>query len=528
MGRRLIRGIREVVTNRPRQSTSARLLTNGGWNALSAGVAATVAFLLVPFLLSRLGAAAYGTWVLIGSLFAYSSVLHFGLTSAVSRHVAVALAAGTGDDVRRIVTTGTAFFSGVAVVLSTLTLVVYQFVGRWFHIPAGMLGDARTAVLVVGLFLALAVVAEASGAAISGYQRYDLLAMGRVSMNLLRAAALVVVVGRGGGLVAVAWVYALTELGVNLLYALFAVRLLPVRVLQARRFDAALMPEMLAYGGNTFLYSSGAVIAYKASEVLIGAFGQAEDVARYSVAGMGVLALAAVIESLTAAIKPAVSDLDARDAGSTIHELALLAGKYGLLIILPSTAFFVLMGDDFLRLWTGLTDPDVSCAMALLAVGQAFRLAQQGNFLVLAGKGEHRFFGLSVLLVGGGTVVLTVLALGVLGFGIVGAAAASTASWMVVAGIVIPRHVNAQLGVTPRERRLKVYRPALAGGAPAIALVIGWKWLHAPGSWGELIMVVAVVAAVTAAGAWAFALEDQERAWVSGFVLRFVRRWRLW
>jgi hypothetical protein len=239
---------------------------------------------------------------------------------------------------------------------------------------------------------------------------------------------------------------------------------------------------------------------------------------------MGVLALSAVVESVTAAIKPAVSDLDARDAGSTIRELALLAGKYGLLIILPSTAFFVLMGDDFLRLWTGLTDPDVSRAMALLAVGQGFRLAQQGNFLVLAGKGEHRFFGLSVLLVGAGTVVLTTLALGLLGFGIVGAAAASTASWMAVAGIVIPRHVNAQLGVTPQERRQRVYGPALAGCAPAIALVAGWKWLHAPGSWGELILVVIVVGAATAAGAWAFALEDRERAWVSGAVRRIVGR----
>ena len=76
-----------------------------------------VAFLLVPLLLTRLGTSAYGTWVLIGSLFAYSSVLHFGFTSAISREVAVALATGTEDDLRRILNTGTVFFAGVGVMI---------------------------------------------------------------------------------------------------------------------------------------------------------------------------------------------------------------------------------------------------------------------------------------------------------------------------------------------------------------------------------------------------------------------------
>jgi O-antigen/teichoic acid export membrane protein len=513
----------EIVTSRPRRSTSSLLLTNGAWNALSAAVAGGVAFLLVPLLLHSLGTAAYGTWILIGSMFAYSSVLHFGFTGAISRQVAVALAKGTDDDLRRIMSTGTAFFTVVAIVLGTATLVVHHFIGTWFNIPAGMLDEARTAVLIVGGLLALAVVTESFGAAISGYQRYDLITICRASMIILRSVALVVVLGRGGGLLAVAWIYALSELGVNLLQYAFASRLMPPGLVRAHGFDPGLLPEMLAYGANTFLYSSGAVIAYKASEVLIGAFRQTGDVARYSVAVMGVLTLSAVIESLSAAIKPAVSDLDAREAASTIHELALATGKYSLLLILPSTAFLVLMGADFLRLWTGLTDPEVARAIAYLAVGQAFRLAQQSNFLVLAGKGEHRFFGLSVLMVGAGTVVFTLVAVGALGLGIVGAAMASSVSWMVVAGIVIPRHVNSRLGITARERRRRVFGPALAGCAPAIAVLAGWKWLHPPNSWSELFLLVAVVAAATAAGSWAFALELPERTWLRVLARRIAR-----
>jgi O-antigen/teichoic acid export membrane protein len=508
------------VTAPPRRSTTSLLLTNGAWNTLSTVVAGATAFLLVPVLLNRMGAAAYGTWILIGSMFAYSTVLHFGFTSAVTRHVAVALAKGADGDLRRIVTTGTMFFSAVALLLATGTLVMRYFLGRWFNIPPELLDQAQTSVLVVGGLLTFTVTIESFGAVLSGYQRFDLITICRASMIILRAIVLVLVLQRGGGLLEVAWIYGLTELGVNLLQYAFATRLLPASVLQVHAIEPALLPEMLAYGTSTFLYSSGAVIGAKVSEALLGVFRPAGDIARFSVAGMGALTLAAAVDSLSAALKPAVSDLDARESASAIHELALMTGKYALLLILPSTTFLVLMGAELIRVWTGLDDPGAAQAMALLSIGQAFRLSQQSNFLILAGKGEHRFFGVSALLVGSGTVVLTLLAVGVFDLGIVGAAIAASVSWIVVAGIAIPRHANARLGITAAERRRRVLGPALAGCAPGMLLLAGWQWLHPPTSWAELALVIVVVAAATAVGAWVFALDARERN-----LVRRILRW---
>jgi len=495
-------------------------LTNGAWNALSTAFAGGIAFLMVPLLLQRLGQQAYGIWVLIGSVFAYATILHFGLSSAVNRQIPVAIVKQRDDDVRRVVSTATVFFAGVGIAIALATILLRVWLTRWFNVPAELEPVAERAVLVVGFLLATTVTAQTFGAALSGYQRYDLSAISRIVMLLVRGAALWIVLERGGGLLAVAWVFGLTELGVNLLQFVFGVRLMPSRLVALRWFDAPLLREMLAYGGNTFLYSAGAVIAYKASEVIIGALGRPEEVARYSVAAAGVLTLSAVIESLSAAVKPAVSDLDARNETDAIRELSLRLQRMALLVIVPSTAFLVLMGGEFLRLWTGLEAPEVATAMAFVAVGQALRLAQQSNFLVLVGKGEHRFFGLAVLAVGALTVVATAVAVGPLGLGVVGAGAASCLAWVVVGGFVIPAHVNARLAITPVERRRRVLYPALLGCVPAVGMLALWSRLHPPASWLEIVAVVGVVGALTAVGGWRFTLVPDERARVMGAVSR--------
>lgn len=504
----------------PRRSTASLLLTNGAWNALSTAFAGGIAFLVVPLLLRRLGQEAYGIWVLIGSVFAYATILHFGLSSAVNRQIPVAIVRRADDDVRRVVSTATVFFAGVGVLIALATLALHAGLARWFNVPPALVAPAEQAVLVVGFLLAATVVAQTFGAALSGYQRYDLSAISRILMLVVRGVALWVALTRGGGLLSVAWVFGLTELGVNLLQLAFGLRLMPPRLVALRWFDAGLLREMLGYGANTFLYSAGAVIAYKASEVILGALGRPEEIARYSVAAAGVLTLSAIVESLSAAVKPAVSDLDARNEADAIRELSLRLQRLTLLVIVPSTAFLVLMGAQFLRLWTGLEAPEVAAAMAFVAVGQAFRLTQQSNFLVLVGKGEHRFFGMAVLVVGALTVCTTALAVGPMGWGVVGAGAASCLSWVVVAGVVIPAHVNARLGITPSERRRRVLFPALGGCVPALGVLALWSRLHPPGSWVEIGAVVLLVAGVTAAGAWRFTLAPDERVRVTEALVR--------
>ena len=77
-----------------------RLLIGTTSNFIGQMVIFLVSFLLTPFLLTKLGAADYGLWVLLGSIVAFGSILDFGLWGTVIKYVAEYQARGDFVGVR--------------------------------------------------------------------------------------------------------------------------------------------------------------------------------------------------------------------------------------------------------------------------------------------------------------------------------------------------------------------------------------------------------------------------------------------
>ena len=175
-----------------RRTDATLVVTNVLWNAAASLFGSVIAFLLVPFLLGRLGEAVYGVWALVGSVFAYAVVFQLGLASAVNRYIPVRLASGDVDGLRAVVSTCSVFLLGVGAVVLVLTLVLYQWLTQIFQIPPALAADARLCVLVVGGCAALGAITSAAGPVLSGYQRYDLMARSRLTVTLVRSTLLVV------------------------------------------------------------------------------------------------------------------------------------------------------------------------------------------------------------------------------------------------------------------------------------------------------------------------------------------------
>ena len=495
-----------------RRTDATLVVTNVLWNAAASLISSVIAFALVPFLLHRLGEAVYGVWALVGSVFAYSVVFQLGLASAVNRFVPVRLASGDLAGLRAVVSTSAAFLLGVGVIVMLLTLVLHHWLARIFQIPPELLEDARLCVLVVGSCAAVGAFTSATGAVLSGYQRYDLMAGSRLVVALVRTTVLVLLVVQGYGLVTVALVYGLSELAINAINLAFCLRLLPGRPFSRRAFDAGLLREMLGYGFNTFNYILGALLLLKVGEVLIGMYRNAEEVAQYSIVTASVLTLTTVVEAFCAAIKPAASDLDAHSDHVRLKELTLLSQKYSLFLILPSAAFLLIMGHEFLLIWTRKDFPLLPTVLAIVAVGHAVRLSQHSSFFVLVGKGEHRYFGQLMVVMAASTVLLGWLSLAVLDLGLIGIALASAIPLVIGSGIFLPHHVCKQLGIAGAESFRLVWMPAFLGAAPGIALLIAWKFVMPPRNWPELFLLVAVVAGTTLLAAWKLGLGEAERS----------------
>jgi O-antigen/teichoic acid export membrane protein len=357
---------------------------------------AVITFFLIRFFLAQLGESRYGIWVLIGSIFQYRRLLDMGMNSSINRYIPVGLAKGDNEAIQRILSTSLFFFSVAAVVFILLSLVIYLNIGAWFSITSDMVGTAGLLVLIVGSCFAIAMPLQLSSALLSGLQRYDILNLAELLILLLRSAPIIFLMRRGLGLLTMGFVFGISEIAVRLVQFVFARKLLVRTPVTLKCVDFKLLKEMLAYGINTFLYTMGALILFKASDIVIAMYIGTEQVSQFAVAIAGVVLLSQFLRAFTAAIKPAVSDLDARDDHRRIREISFLMQKYSLLLIIPAGCFLVVMGREFLQVWVGkeFQNPEVvnsiSIILAILTVGHCLRLAQHSNFIVLVGKGQHR------------------------------------------------------------------------------------------------------------------------------------------
>jgi len=507
-------------------TTPRALVRNTFFNILMLMSNAVVAFLLVPFFVGRLGKPSYGVWVLIGSVFRYRILLGMGLNSAINRRIPMYVAKDDEDGIRRTVSTALFFFTIIALVLAALTLVLAVKVGDWFAIPAELVRVASGLVLVVGLGFAASTPLQLTTAVLSGLQRYDMVSIVTLIILVIRTTLTVVLLLRGYGLLTLGLIYSISEIVARGTQHVLARRLLPAGYASWRNVDRGLLKEMLFYGMNTFLYAMGALIIYRASETIIGIFFDPTQLTIFSTAAAGVLLLSEFLQAFTAAIKPAVSDLDARDDHTRVKLIAFLTQKYSLLVLIPAAAFLIVMGREFLTIWVGarFKEPGVIGAMsnilAILTVGYCMILSQHSNFLVLAGRGEHRVFGILTAVEAVLCVSTAVFTVSVLHWGLAGIAWSNLIPMALVAGVVLPAYFNHKMNIRTTENLSHVWRPALLSTIPSIVLILAWKRVAPPDSWLGLFAVVGAAAGVTVLSAWLFGMESVERRRLRGVLKR--------
>lgn len=506
-------------------TTSRRMIHNTLFNVVMRLSGAVVTFLLIRFFLVRLGEEKYGVWLLVASIFNYRGILSMGLNSSVNRYIPMYLAKEDKDGIQKVINTGLFTFSILSVVLLAATLIVYMNLDSWFVIDPGLTDVAKLLVLIVGCCFCMAMPLQLSSAVLSGLQRYDIINLIEFAMLVARTGLLVVFLLMDYGLIAMGFIFGLNELFVRIIQLFFIKRLLPdVRI--AKRFvDIKFLGPMIGYGINTLLYSMGAIIIYKASDVIIGIFMSPAYITRFYVATAALLMVSQLMQTFVAAIKPAVSDLDARNDHEKVRQIAFFSQKYTLLLLIPAMAFFVIMGREFLTVWLGSKyTPEVigelSVILTILAIGHGLRLSQHSNFVVLVGKGEHRVFGILTAFMALVCVILSILSLKFFDLGLIGVAWANCVPMTVICGLILPIYFCWKMKISVKECFYRSWGPALLGSVPGVVLILVWKYLYSPQNWAGMIMVVLSTGLVTVVSSWFLSFNELERQRFTRVLLR--------
>ncbi|MDJ0520928.1 MAG: oligosaccharide flippase family protein [Planctomycetota bacterium] len=487
---------RRLTTLLGERGSLARMLAGQG--AGSAGVfvaTAIVAFAMRPWMIGWLGTSTFGVWLIISSLTGYFGLADLGVRPAVVHFIARNDARGDIDEVNRYVNTAFSAFGLCGLVILAAAGIFTWLLPDIFQIPPDAVSDARIALLVVGLDLAVGLPWNAYSAVVIGKRRYDVLNRINLLMLVLRNGAIVLLLSQGGGIVALA----LANLGGTVLEMALksgaAFRLEPRLRFRLGLANREAAKDLLRYGMMAVVVTLSLQLVWLTDAMVIGWLIAVPAVTAFSNGAVLPSQIRQLLAAAGRVIEPAAGALDARDDHRALGRIMRGGARTMIALAAPMLVYLLVFGEMFLLRWLGPEEVEKSAlVMTVLAFGVAAPIASYPFVAVMYGANQVRALAGLSLLEGIANLAISISLAGPLG--IVGVAIGTAVPAAVVHLVLMPRVVLRRYGVPWGDFMLHAWaRPLAAAGVTWVVLSAVPLGTDAPG-WALLVGLAAGTAAL--------------------------------
>lgn len=474
---------------------------SSSWVALGTNV--LVGIFLSPFILHRLGDAAFGIWVLIFSVTGYYGLFDFGIRSSVVRYVSKARATGDLQYASKVISTSLFTYTCIGVLAFLVTLLLSTYVNSIFRIPAEFQSTARWLLLMVGAAVSLGFPLGISGGVLEGLQKFYVVNWTSIAATLLRAILIVFALHRGYGLLSVAFITVVLPVLTSIIRSIVAMRMLPI-TLRFVNVDRATFREMATYSGTTLIMIVSARLRFKSDSIIIGTFLSSVAITYFNIGSRIVDYAGEVVESLAQIFVPMSSHSDAQGDADRLRKIFVAGNRFCAFTIFPICAILIVLGKSLIEVWVGARYVAQSYpVLLLLLIPTSLMLAQAASGRVLLGMGKHRTLAIVMMIEGLINIALSIAL--VRPFGIVGDAIGTAAPLAATMIFFLPWHVCRQLGVRLGTFLREAYFLPLVISTPVVAILLLMRKWYVPHNYAGLAAQLALAAAVYGLGMlWAF------------------------
>ena len=481
-------------------ATRKTIFRNLIWNWAGMVVNMAAGFLTAPFLVYRLGESGYGLWIVIASFTSYFGMLDLGVRGAVGRQVAFRRTHGDRAGVNAILSTSLAILSVAGALALMATFGVALVFSRIFEVPPDQSGSARLALILVGLNLALWLPLSVFDGMLWAAQRFDVMNAIDITATSLRTALTFLLIGRGGGIVTLAWLNLAFLAGAQAAKAIVAFRIEPW--LRAGRgfVRAGAAREIFGFGVWGFLIAAGRTLTTQASPLVIGARLGIGLVTPFSIATRLIGYAGALIVAGTGVLTPVATAIHAQGGTDRQRRLFVEGGKYCFAMSLGFATLFLLLGRSLISSWMGPNLGSATGLLAILTVGEVMPMSQWITHGVILGMGRHR--PLALANIAECVVGVTLACLLAKPFGLEGVCVAFAVPATLSRGIFQLLYGCRLVGISARVYLTQAIAPAV-GMAAFAAAVLGAAvaWGQPRGAAGFLLYAAAFGLAYLAAAA---------------------------
>ena len=480
-----------------------QIIKNVGSSWFALGVNILVGIFLSPFILHRLGDAAFGIWVLIFSITGYYGLFDLGVRSSVIRYVSKFTAVKDREATARLINTSLFTYTCIGILSFLITILGAAYVDTWFRIPPGLRHDARWLFLMVGAAVSLGFPLGISGGILEGLQRFYILNWTNIATALCRAALIVYFLHRGHGLLTVGLITVSLPLLASVLRGIIVLRLLPIPF--GRRYvNREAFREIANYSGITLIVLVAGQLRFRTDEIVIGTFLSTAAITYFNIGARIVDYAAQMVVSLAQIFVPMSSQSDAVGDMDRLRKIFVAGNRVCAFIMFPICVTLTILGKSVIEVWVGAKYVPLSYPVLLILLFPATLFFSQGSSgRILFGMSRHRTWAVVTLVEGISNLALSILL--VRPYGIIGDALGTAIPLTCSAVFFLPPHLCRNLGVRLRTFLQQAYLLPLLLCAPLAIVLLGLRHLFIAHNYRQLALQLAAGGVVYGLGLlWAF------------------------
>jgi len=475
---------------------------SSSWFAL--GINVLVGIFLSPFILHRLGDAAFGMWVLIFSLTGYYGIFDFGIRSSIIRYVSKFTATRDVEEVNGLINTAMFTYSCVGAFSLLITLVGCVYIDRLFKIPADFHSTARWLLLIVGSSVAVSFPLGVFGGMLEGLQKFYILNWTNILFSsVIRAALIVFYLGRGYGLLTLALITVGLPIVGSGVRGAVALRSLPIKF-SPKYVTRATFRKMANYSAVTFITIIAWRLRFKTDAVVIGTFLSSAAIT-YFYAGSRLVDYAGeVVSSLAQIFVPMSSQSDAAGNMDRLRKIFVVGNRACALVMFPMTAAFVILGRSIIEAWVGKRYVDLGYPVLVTLILPYTLMTMQGaSGRILVGMSKHGKLAAVAMAEGISNLLLSILL--VRPYGVLGDAVGTAIPMLGTYLLFLPRHLCSRLGIRVGTFLREAYLLPVLLTAPTVLVALLMKRWFVPHTYRQLAVHLLAGSIVYGAGlAWAY------------------------
>jgi O-antigen/teichoic acid export membrane protein len=370
-----------------------------------------IGFVLLPFNLTHLGAAAYGVWMLAGSVTAHFSFLDLGFGSAFVRFVAQYRARRDARALNEVASTLFFVFAGVGCAAYAIAALVAFNLDSLFRITGAQAEIGKWILLVVGVQVACNFPFSVYGGVVNGFQRYDVNARVAIVSSVTIAVVNVAVLSAGFGLITLVSATTAARILFYFVYRLNAHQIYPALEIRPGLFRRGRLREVMGFSVYSFLLDTGHRLNYQLDQIVIGTFLGATPVAVWGPGARIATATQKLTNQLNATLFPVVVDSDAGQRAERLRAILLQGTRLSLAMVVPVAVTLVAVAEPLIHVWISARVPEMRGAipvLQILAVATAIRVGAGSATTLLKGANRHRLLAAASIGTGISNVALSI------------------------------------------------------------------------------------------------------------------------